>query len=224
MGYGRAGFYGYDILENLGSGRGLRSADRILPEFQHFAAGDEVPISAVARMRFHAIEPDRFLIWTGGLDTTEGAFIWALYPVDNRHTRLVSRIRWRHHSARPDLLILDLFTEFTDHLAVRKVLRGVKDRVEGRTESMAHQSMEFAILVAAALVFLSAVAMLILRPLNWQRWLTGFAAGTVWLITWYGPTPTWLALLLVLPAFWALYENGFRKQAPYKRDETERTP
>ena len=79
MGYGRAGFYGYDILENLGSGRGLRSADRILPEFQHFAAGDEVPISAVARMRFHAIEPDRFLIWTGGLDTTEGAFIWAVF-------------------------------------------------------------------------------------------------------------------------------------------------
>src|SRR3954449_7137132 len=26
MGYGRAGFYGYDILENLGSSRGMRSA------------------------------------------------------------------------------------------------------------------------------------------------------------------------------------------------------
>src|SRR4051812_9739442 len=31
MGYGRAGFYGYDILENLGSSQGLRSADQIIP-------------------------------------------------------------------------------------------------------------------------------------------------------------------------------------------------
>jgi hypothetical protein len=28
MGYGRAGFYGYDVLENLGSPRGIRSAAR----------------------------------------------------------------------------------------------------------------------------------------------------------------------------------------------------
>src|SRR5512135_3169783 len=33
MAYSRAGFYGYDILENLGSPRGIRSADSILPEF-----------------------------------------------------------------------------------------------------------------------------------------------------------------------------------------------
>ena len=51
MGYGRAGFYGYDVLENLGSPAGLLSADRILPEFQHFEVGDDVPISAVAMMR-----------------------------------------------------------------------------------------------------------------------------------------------------------------------------
>lgn len=66
MGYGRAGFYGYDILENLGSPRGLQSADRILPEFQGFKVGDEVPISAVARMRIWAIERNRYLIWSRG--------------------------------------------------------------------------------------------------------------------------------------------------------------
>src|SRR3974377_142310 len=65
MGYGRAGFYGYDALEHLGSPSGLLSADRILPEFQNLVAGDEVPISAVATMRFYAIEPNQYLIWTG---------------------------------------------------------------------------------------------------------------------------------------------------------------
>ncbi|HEY3311816.1 MAG TPA: hypothetical protein VGK00_09270 [Anaerolineales bacterium] len=33
MGYGRAGFYAYDIFENIGSPRGIRSADYIVPEF-----------------------------------------------------------------------------------------------------------------------------------------------------------------------------------------------
>ena len=32
MGYGRAGFYGYDIIENLGSENGIYSADRIQPD------------------------------------------------------------------------------------------------------------------------------------------------------------------------------------------------
>jgi hypothetical protein len=59
MGCGRAGFYGYDLLENLGSPTGIRSADKILPEFQDFRVGDEVSISAVAKMTFHAIEPIR---------------------------------------------------------------------------------------------------------------------------------------------------------------------
>jgi len=62
MGYGRAGYYGYDIIENLGSPLGIRSADRILPEFQQFKVGDVVPISSVARMVYYAIEPNRYLI------------------------------------------------------------------------------------------------------------------------------------------------------------------
>jgi hypothetical protein len=46
-GYGRAGYYGHDVLENLGSPRGLRSAEWILPQFRDFEVGDEVPISAL---------------------------------------------------------------------------------------------------------------------------------------------------------------------------------
>src|SRR4030042_2845933 len=34
MGYTRAGFYGFDLFENVGSPRGLQSADRILPPDQ----------------------------------------------------------------------------------------------------------------------------------------------------------------------------------------------
>lgn len=198
MGYGRAGFYGYDILENLGSERGIRSADRILPEFQDFTVGDDVPISPVARMVFHTIEPNRFLIWKGEEEELPGVFTWVLYPVDENQTRLISRIRWSYHWIEPSILALELFTEFTDHIAVRKILQGVKDRVEGRVESMAQQNVEFSVYFLVFVIFLFAVVLLVLRPLTWGTWLSALAAGGVWLITWYVPIPIWIGAALGL--------------------------
>jgi len=215
MGYGRAGFYGYDIMENLGSPRGIRSADRILPEFQHFKAGDEVPISPVARMVFYDIEPDRYIIWAGKTEVVPGGFTWALYPLDKGHTRLVSRIRWSYHWAQPGLLTLDLFTEFADHLAVRKVLQGVKERVESRIEPMTQQNAEFAVYVVAALIFWATLLLLLIRPLTWGRWLAGLAGGVGWLITWYAPVSIWIGIGLELLVLWGLH-IVFRQTSPSK--------
>lgn len=198
MGFGRAGYYGYDILENVGSPRGIRSADRIVPEFQHFSVGDSVPISSVATMQFSAIEPNKYLIWAGRTGGTNGAFTWALYPEDGSHTRLVSRIRWSHHWSQPGILALDLFSEFTDHLAVRKILAGVRDRVEGQIEPMFVQNTEFAVyLIAAALVCIACILILV-RPLTWKRCMAGLSAGAVWLIAWYAPVPLWIGMALEL--------------------------
>ena len=41
IGYGRAGFYSYDLLDNLGK----PSASRIIPEFQHIEVGTWIPMS-----------------------------------------------------------------------------------------------------------------------------------------------------------------------------------
>jgi hypothetical protein len=213
MGYRRAGFYGYDILENLGSPRGIRSADRILPEFQHFTVGDEVPISPVANMVFYAIEPNRYLIWSGY--ENGGGFSWALYPVDEEHTRLVSRIRWSHSWTKPRQLALDLITEFADHLSVPKILQGVKGRVEGRIEPMAQANTELAMYFAAFWIFVGAIVLILVRPLTWRRWLAGLAAGVAWLIAWYAPVSTRMGALLELLVLWGL-GGAFRKHASRK--------
>jgi hypothetical protein len=202
MGYRRAGYYGYDIFENLGSPRGIRSAVTILPEFQHFKVGDEVPISPAGGLVFYAIEPYRYLIWSGGAGW--GGFTWALYPVDSQHTRLVSRVRWTHHWSLPVQLVLDLITEFSDHLAIRKILQGVKGRVENRIEPMAVGNTEFAIYLVSALIFLAGVILNVLCPFTWQGWLSGLAAGAAWLITWYAPVPIWTGALLELLVLWGL--------------------
>ena len=212
IGYGRAGFYGYDILENLGSSSGPRSADTILSEFQDFQPGDVVPISAVSQMVFGAIEPDQYLIWQGMSGATPGGFTWALYPLDAIHTRLVMRIRWSYHSiTQPGLFGLDLFTDFTDHLAVRKILAGVKERVEGHIEPLVQGNFEFVVYVAAALLFFAALVLILLRQFTWVRGLAGLVTGLGWLVTWYAPVSIWvgilLELVLLLGLVWA-----FRKQ------------
>jgi hypothetical protein len=78
IGYGRAGFYGYDLIENLGSPRGIRSARRIVPELQRLAAGDRVYMSAIAYLVAHSMAPNKFLIWAGDENPPGGAFTFAL--------------------------------------------------------------------------------------------------------------------------------------------------
>jgi hypothetical protein len=196
MGYGRAGFYGYDILENIGSERGIHSADRILPQFQNFKEGNEVPLSPVARLYFFEIEPDSYLVWSEEKGEYPSAFTWALYPVDDHSTRLVSRIGWSYHWPEPGLLALELFTEFTDHIAVRGILQGVKRRVEGHPDNFAANTIEFTIYLFALLLFVFNQITILLRPLTLKNWGVSLLSGAIWLITWYTAIPLWIGVTL----------------------------
>jgi hypothetical protein len=193
MGYGRAGFYGYDLIENFGSRTGIRSAVSILPELQHPKKGDVLPISAVASVVFDTIEPDSYLIWRGGPAPSNGSFVWALFPIDESHTRLISRIRLRYHWTDSRLL-LDIFTEFADHVAVPKILLGVKARVEGRPpQALMEEAFEIVVWVLALAEFATA-AVLIFRLRRWLRaWFLGLAAGLLLL---YAHAPMWIGALL----------------------------
>ncbi len=212
MGYGRAGYYGYDILENLGSPRGIRSADCILPEFQQFKVGDTVPISPAATAIFYAIEPEKYLIWGGANPQFPGGFTWALTPLDENKTRLVSRIRWSHHWRQPKVLVLETITEFADFLAVRKILQGVKGRVEGHNESFGRTSSEFLLLLFGLVLFFPvAPLVLLLRTLSMRRWLMCLGAGLGWLVTWYAPIPLMvgaiLEIVVLIGLSWAFFRS-----------------
>ena len=220
LGYGRAGFYGYDILENLGSPRGMHSADRIVPELQRPAIGDPLPLSAAGGLIFNAIQPNEYLVWSGASGRFPGAFTWALFPVNATRTRLVSRIQWSHHWTQPLVLVMDLFTEFTDHLAVRKILHGVKDRAEGRVESFTWQTFEFAMLVWALFAFAAEIVLVLRGPLNWSGWLSAVVAGVAWLVVWYAPIPVALGTAVNVFASALLFANwrgGAARRAPISK-------
>ena len=199
IGYDRAGFYGYDLIENLGSKTGIRSAGRIVPDLQRLAVGDRVYMSRIAYLVIHSMTPDRFLVWAGDEYPITGAFTFGLFPVDEKHTRLVirARLRYRWTDSR---IWLDLFTEFGDHVAVPRMLLGIRDRVEGRPiQPLAVPAVEIAVWIAAILEFAIAVVFILVRRQWWRAWIAALLAASGLLFALYAREPIWSGALLQVP-------------------------
>ena len=63
---GRGGFYSYDALENL-IGCDIRSADRVVPEWQDVKVGDEVKLAPEVGLGVTVVEQGRALVLRGGV-------------------------------------------------------------------------------------------------------------------------------------------------------------
>ncbi len=125
IGVTRAGWSSYDLFDNLGH----PSSARILPEFQHLAVGDGIPLSpdGKAGLWVKALAPNRWMLW--GDKAGDSTWYWGLDAVNERQTRLVTRVRLRDHGTSP-LLLFDLLVEFADIVMMRKCLLGIKERAE----------------------------------------------------------------------------------------------
>ena len=130
MGYQRGGLYSYDWLDRLFGFLDRPSATRILPEFQHLAIGDEIPLGRGPKWPVAAIECRCALV----LDMRNmGGFDWVwqfgLYAIDEKRTRLVSR-----SDVRPRTVWSWLFNivaiEPAGFLMTRRMLLGLKQRAE----------------------------------------------------------------------------------------------
>ena len=134
MGVTRAGWYSYDLLDNLGR----PSARRILPQFQNPKIGDVVPMSPDGKqgMLVKDFEQDRWMLWWDGKGGMSWA--WGLYPVDEARTRLITRVRL-HYDWRSPSILFHMLVEFTDIVMMRKSMLGIKERAEriGGMESVA---------------------------------------------------------------------------------------
>lgn len=72
IGQGRAGFYSYELLENL-AGCEVRNADRILPEHQELEAGDDIRLHPKAPpLKVAAVAPGHALVLHGASDLRTG--------------------------------------------------------------------------------------------------------------------------------------------------------
>jgi len=136
MGYRRGGMYSYDRIDRLLGILDRPSANRIIPEFQHLEVGDVIPMGKPPSWPVKATEPNRLLlivIKEPGVDVT---WCFMLNEIDDKQTRLVLRIRSR--LAMTPMLLLSLPIMYPGQfLMIRKMLLGIKQRVESLARSSA---------------------------------------------------------------------------------------
>jgi hypothetical protein len=129
MGYRRAGFYTYDVLDNAG----YESADRILPEYQDPKVGDWMPMSKkvneTTAFRVKSFETNRWLLW----DKPDSTWSWKVLPLEGDRTRLITRLKQRYAWEKPAAALSALvLLELGDFAMIRRVLMGIKARAERR--------------------------------------------------------------------------------------------
>jgi hypothetical protein len=129
MGYRRGGLYSYDWLDRLFGYLDRPSATRVLPEFQHLAVGDEIPLGRGPNWPVAIIEPNHALVLDmrnmPGID-----WVWqfGLYAGDEKRTQLVSRSRVSSRTAWAHLITYAI--EPAGFLMTRRMLLGLKQRAE----------------------------------------------------------------------------------------------
>lgn len=123
LGYGKAGWYSYDWLDNDGQ----RSAQQIRPEWQQLHPGDQIlmmpgtgfdVVSVEDGHRFVARAPDGTMSWCLGVE-----------PLDRHSCRLISRWRvtWR---VTPASALWIALSDPGAFIMERKMLLGLKARAE----------------------------------------------------------------------------------------------
>jgi hypothetical protein len=121
----RAGWYSYDLLDNLGR----PSARRIIPELQHLAPGDVVPMSPDGKqgIEVHSMEAPTSMVWSSPGETS---WTWQLDPLPHGSTRLITRIRSRMRPS-PRSVAFYAVVEIADIWMIRKMLLTIRERAEG---------------------------------------------------------------------------------------------
>jgi hypothetical protein len=125
LGYGRAGWYSYDWIDN----DGRPSADRVVPELQRLEESDQIPMLSGMGPRVREVEQNRYFV-AGNQET--GAWCLALYPATSG-CRLVSR--WRvSWPLTPATAFWILLSDPGAFIMERKMLKGIQARAEAMVQ------------------------------------------------------------------------------------------
>jgi hypothetical protein len=128
MGVKRAGWYSYDLLDNLGK----KSSERILAEHQNIEVGDVIPMSPDGKqgMLVKGLSRNEWMLWWDKVGDTSWA--WGIYPDGDARSRLVTRVRTKYRWFSP-AIAFSLLIEFFDIVMMRKCMLGIKRRAEAMT-------------------------------------------------------------------------------------------
>jgi hypothetical protein len=134
IGHARGGLYSYDWLENL-AGCDIHSADEILPEHQHLAAGDIIRMGPEGYPYYtvEVVEPGQTLVLRAGDPATKepapATWVFVLQDQDDGTTRLISRQRSDYEPTLGNHAMWRA-VEAVSFIMEQKMLRGLRARAE----------------------------------------------------------------------------------------------
>lgn len=132
MGYSKGGFYGFDKLDNGGH----PSAEHIIPEYQNLKVGDSIPSGEYKGKLFYLLEvvemePQESMLWVFlGTPWIGATWSWGLYKIDDKRTRLVSRLRQSYTFDSFEAIVSWSLFDTVEILMMRTTLLGIKLRAE----------------------------------------------------------------------------------------------
>jgi hypothetical protein len=142
IGQGRGGFYSYQALENL-LGCNIHNADRIIPEFQHLEAGENILLHPKIPVPVTLVEPGHAIVLhydtragltpipgTKTVDYFESTWLFYIGNKDENTVRLISRFRIDYSHSMRNKISYGYFVEPISSTMQQKMLRGIKKRAE----------------------------------------------------------------------------------------------
>ena len=130
MGVNRAGWYSYDLLDNLGK----RSAETILLEHQNIKKDDLIPMSPDGKQGLYVkdFRNNEWILWWDKVG--DSTWTWGIYPDGNSRTRLVTRVRVKYKWLS-FVILFNLIIEFFDIIMMRKCILEIQRRAETITST-----------------------------------------------------------------------------------------
>jgi hypothetical protein len=125
IGSRRAGWYSIDWMDNAG----IKSSIEILPEFQKIETGQFIPFTPDQKngMWVKEFKKNEYILWVD--KEGRATWLWYLYPVDEKQTRLLTRLRTKY-VWKGFWIIYYLLYDFGDIVMMRKCMKGIKMRAE----------------------------------------------------------------------------------------------
>lgn len=124
IGSGRAGWYSIDWIDN----GGVKSTDKIIPEFQEIAKGQFIPFTPDQKhgMWVKDFEENRYILWVD----KENKATWLWYLDDKgKQTRLITKLRTQY-KWNSLWVIYFLIYDVGDIIMMKRCMKGIKHRAE----------------------------------------------------------------------------------------------
>jgi hypothetical protein len=135
LGYGRGGFYTYDLVDNAGE----PSAERVIDEYQDLKVGDLIPMfheshGLAIAYKVDSFEVNKWMVWVHRPHEEEepdSTWTWRLNELPRGGTRLVTRMKQDYRWQTPRLALFNvILMEFGDFAMERRMLKGIRVRAE----------------------------------------------------------------------------------------------